>query len=154
MPSEPQHLSASVCGRASSVPAGLGSPGGRPGRRGAGICVERLPGLSARCHGSGERGAASLPLRLPSRGADSGPAGLAAGDRACLDEWVGTEFRQAWAVADRARGQCAGPGLDPHHSAGGRTGLSAGRGHRVCCLRGAFYTGVLSTLRVCSGCRT
>ena len=86
MQSKPQRLSASVCGRASSSPAGLGSPRGRPGRRGSGVCVELLPGLSARCHGSGQRWTTSLPLRLPSRGADSGPAGLAAGDRTCLDK--------------------------------------------------------------------
>ena len=48
MPSEPQHLSASVCGRASSVPAGLGlprplPPPGRPRRRPSPPCGPTTP---------------------------------------------------------------------------------------------------------------
>ena len=153
--SERQRWSAPVGGRPSSAPAGLWGPGARPGRRAAGVCVEPLPGLSARRRRSGQCGAASLVLRLPSprrtprwtaRQPKTAPASTSW-------QWVGTEFRQARAAADPARGRGAGAGLETHHPAGSRTGLCPGWGHRGCGLRCASCPRMLRGIRACSGCR-
>lgn len=115
----------------STCPRPRGS-GARPRRRAPGVCLEPLCGVSRRRRLGRRRGAASVLLRLssPRRTARRAVRPPQTAPAPTSLQWGGTKFRQARAAADPERGRSAGPGLDPHHPAGGRTVLRFGRGRR------------------------